>query len=170
MPPLPWLRCCLRNPFGSGITAGDTGILLQNRAQDFSLDSNHVNRIEPGKRTMHTLNPAMVLKDGRLYMGIGCSGAHQQTQAIQQVLVNHIDFDMDIQDAIEAPRWGMVGQSLHVEGRMPEAARKGLEAKGHKVVVGRASFGGCHAVVVDQATGARLGGAESRIDSAALGY
>jgi gamma-glutamyltranspeptidase/glutathione hydrolase len=160
----------LRNPFGSGIVAGDSGILLQNRAQDFSLDPNHVNKIEPGKRTMHTLNPAMVLKDGKLYMVIGCSGAHQQTQATQQVLINHIDFGMDIQDAIEAPRWGVVGLNLHVEGRMPEAVRKGLEAKGHKLVIGKTSFGGCHAVVLDQATGARYGGAESRIDSIALGH
>jgi gamma-glutamyltranspeptidase/glutathione hydrolase len=160
----------LRNPFGSGITAGDTGILLQNRAQDFSLDPNHVNRIEPGKRTMHTLNPAMVLKDGRLYMVIGCSGAHQQTQAIQQVLVNHVDFGMGIQDAIEAPRWAVAGSTLHLEGGMTEAVGKTLEAKGHKVVIGRTFFGGCHGVVVDPVTGARLGGAEFRMDSAALGY
>lgn len=160
----------LRNPFGSGITAGDTGILLQNRAQDYSLDPNHVNRIEPGKRTMHTLNPAMILKDSKLYMVIGCSGAHQQTQAIQQVLVNHIDFGMDIQDAIEAPRWALVGPNLNVEQRVPEPVRKALEAKGHKIAIGRGGFGGCHAVVVDPATGTRLGGAESRIDSAALGY
>jgi gamma-glutamyltranspeptidase / glutathione hydrolase len=160
----------LRNPFGSGITAGDTGVLLQNRAQDFSLDPNHVNRIEPGKRTMHTLNPAMVLKDGKLYMAIGCSGAHQQTQAIQQVLVNHFDFGMDLQDAIETPRWAIAGANVHVEERMPEEVRKALEAKGHKVVVGKTGFGGCHAVLVDPTTGVRFGGAESRGDSAALGY
>ncbi len=160
----------LRNPFGSGVTAGDTGILLQNRAQDYSLDPNHVNRIEPGKRTMHTLNPAMVLKDGRLSMVIGCSGAHQQTQAIQQVLIHHIDFGMDVQDAIEAPRWAVQDGNVHVEERMPEAARKGLEGRGHKIVVGRTQFGGCHTVAVDPATGARYGGAESRQDSVALGY
>lgn len=160
----------LRNPFGSGVTAGDTGILLQNRAQDFSLDPNHVNRIEPGKRTMHTLNPAMVLKDGKLYMAIGCSGAHQQTQAIQQVLVNHLDFGMDLQDAIETPRWALVDANVHVEDRMPDAVRKALEAKGHKIVVGKTGFGGCHAVLVDTVAGVRFGGAESRMDSTALGY
>ncbi len=160
----------LRNPFGSGITAGDTGILLQNRAQDFSLDPNHVNRIEPRKRTMHTLNPAMVLKDGKLYMVIGCAGAHQQTQGINQVLVNHLDFGMGIQEAIEAPRWAVVGPNVHVEARMPEAVRKALEDRGHKVVVGRTQFATCHAVIVDPATGARMGGAESRTDSVSLGY
>ncbi|MBI2369403.1 MAG: gamma-glutamyltransferase [Deltaproteobacteria bacterium] len=161
----------LRNPFGSGVTAGQTGILLQNRGQDFSLDPNHVNRIEPGKRTMHTLNPAMVLKDGKLYMVIGCAGAHQQTQAIQQVLVNHIDFGMGIQDAIEALRWGVVGRNLAVEARIPEPVRKALEAKGHKVVgAPPGAFGGCHAVVVDPVTGIRMGGAESRRDSIALGH
>lgn len=160
----------LRNPFGSGVTAGDTGILLQNRAQDFSLDPNHVNRIEPGKRTMHTLNPAMVLKDGKLYMSIGCQGAHQQTQAIQQVLVNHVDFGMELQDAIETPRWALAGANVHVEDRIPETVRKALEAKGHKIVVGKTGFGGCYAVLVDPGTGVRFGGAESRTDGAALGY
>lgn len=160
----------LRNPFGSGLVAGDTGILLQNRAQDFSVDPAHVNHIEPRKRTLHTLSPALVLKDGRLHMVIGCSGAHQQTQALGQVLVNSLDFGMDIQEAIEQPRWAMVGDALHVEARMPETTRLALAAKGHKLVIERAQFGGCHAVVLDPATGTRLGGAESRLDSAALGY
>lgn len=160
----------LRNPFGSGVTAGDTGILLHNRAQDFSLDPGHANRIEPGKRTMHTLNPALVLRDGRLYMVVGCTGAHQQTQVLQQFLVNHVDFGMDVQAAIDVPRWSVVAGTVHVEERMPEPVRPALEARGHTVVVGGTNFGGCHAVMLDPVTGTRLGGAESRTDAAALGY
>jgi gamma-glutamyltranspeptidase/glutathione hydrolase len=160
----------LRNPFGSGLVAGDTGILLQNRAQDFSLDPTHVNCLEPGKRTMHTLNPVMVLQGDRLYMVGGSSGAHQQTQAFGQLLVNHLDFGMDVQAAIDQPRWARVGEALHLESRVSVATREALAAKGHRVVTDGTQFGGCHAVVIDPVSGMRLGGAESRMDSAALGY
>ncbi len=77
---------------------------------------------------------------------------------------------MDIQEAIEAPRWAVVGANVHVEARLPEPVRRALEDRGHKVVVERTQFATCHVVVVDPVTGARLGGAESRTDSVALGY
>ena len=112
----------LRNPFGSGLVAGDTGILLQNRGKDFSLDPNSVNRLEPRKRTMHTLNPAMLFKDGAPYMTLGCVGGHQQTQGLQQFLVNHLNHGYEIQQAIEAPRWALSGDGkLHIEPALAHA-------------------------------------------------
>ncbi len=160
----------LRNPFGSGVVAGDTGILLHNRGRDFSLDPANVNRLEPHKRPRHTLNPVIVTKDGRPYLAIGCVGGHQQTQALQQVLVNHLDDRLGIQEAIEAPRWALTEDgTLHVEREL-QSAIPGLEARGHRVVVGQTNFGGCHAVMIDPVTLALFGGSEPRLSGAAIGY
>ncbi len=160
----------LRNPFGSGVVAGDTGILLHNRGRDFSLDPANVNRLEPHKRPRHTLNPVIVFKDGRPYLAIGCVGGHQQTQALQQVLVAQVDDALNIQEAIEAPRWALAEDgTLHVEGEL-QGAVSGLEARGHRVVVGQVNFGGCHAVLIDPVTHALFGATEPRLSGAAIGY
>src|SRR5262249_33529155 len=94
----------LFNSFGSGIVAGDTGIMLQNRGTGFSLDPKHPNRLEPGKRPFHTLIPAMVFKDGKLWMSYGVMGGDVQAQGHVQVLVNLIDRGLNLQQAIDAPR------------------------------------------------------------------
>ncbi|HJZ75875.1 MAG TPA: gamma-glutamyltransferase, partial [Vicinamibacterales bacterium] len=90
--------------FGSGIVAGDTGIVLQNRGAGFSVDAGHPNRIEPGKRPFHTLIPAMVFKDGRPLMSFGVMGGDVQAQGHVQVLINLIDRGLNLQEAIDAPR------------------------------------------------------------------
>jgi gamma-glutamyltranspeptidase/glutathione hydrolase len=91
--------------FGSGVVGGDTGVLLHNRGAYFSLDTRHVNYLQPGKRTMHTLTPAMVLRDGKPYMALGTMGGDAQPQIHVQLLTAMLDFGMNPQQAISAPRW-----------------------------------------------------------------
>src|SRR5690349_10870811 len=91
--------------FGSGVVAGDTGIVLQNRSAYFSLDPQHPNRLEPGKRPLHTLIASMALSEGRLRHVLGCMGADGQPQIHLQSYVGLIDFGLDIQQALEMPRW-----------------------------------------------------------------
>lgn len=136
----------INNSFGSGYVAGDTGILLNNRMTYWYLEPDHPNVLEPGKRTRHTVSPAILLRDGAPAMAIGTPGSDGQVQTIFQVLVNMIDFGMNPQDAVERPRWRSFvdGQEanwphthaneLHVEGRMPAEVVEALQAKGHAVV------------------------------------
>jgi gamma-glutamyltranspeptidase len=91
--------------FGSGVVGGDTGVMLHNRGSYFSLDPRHVNYLQPGKRTMHTLTPAMVLRDGAPYMAVGTMGGDAQPQIHVQLLSAMLDFGMNVQQAIAAPRW-----------------------------------------------------------------
>ena len=92
------------NSFGSGIVAGDTGIMLHNRGTGFVLEADHPNRLEPGKRPFHTLIPAMVFKDGKLLLSYGVMGGDIQAQGHVQVLINLIDRGLNLQQAIDAPR------------------------------------------------------------------
>src|SRR5256885_1493641 len=124
--------------FGSGVVAGDTGVVLQNRSAYFSLDPQHPNRLEPGKRPMHTLIASLALKDGRLWQVLGCMGADGQPQIHLQSYVGLVDFGFDIQQALEMPRWlsgrfniGDPRDLLNIEGRFPEATVKELERRGH---------------------------------------
>src|SRR5262245_35743784 len=94
----------LFNSFGSGVVAGDTGIMLHNRGSGFVLQADHPNRLEPGKRPFHTLIPAMVFKDGKLLMSYGVMGGDIQAQGHVQVLLNLIDRGLNLQQAIDAPR------------------------------------------------------------------
>jgi gamma-glutamyltranspeptidase len=95
----------LYSGFGSGVVGGDTGVMLHNRGSYFSLDPRHVNYLQPGKRTMHTLTPAMVLRDGAPYMAVGTMGGDAQPQIHVQLLSAMLDFGMNVQQAIAAPRW-----------------------------------------------------------------
>jgi gamma-glutamyltranspeptidase/glutathione hydrolase len=91
--------------FGSGVVGGNTGVMLHNRGSYFSLDPRHVNYLQPGKRTMHTLTPAMVTRDGAPYMAVGTMGGDAQPQIHVQLLSAMLDFGMNVQQAIAAPRW-----------------------------------------------------------------
>ena len=90
---------------GSGLVGGESGVLLHNRGAYFSLDPRHVNYLQPGKRTMHTLTPSMVLRDGRPYLALGTMGGDSQPQIHAQLLTDMLDFGMNPQQAISAPRW-----------------------------------------------------------------
>src|SRR6266704_1113318 len=166
--------------FGSGVVAGDTGVVLQNRSAYFSLDPLHPNRLEPGKRPMHTLIASIALRDGRLWQVLGCMGADGQPQIHLQSYVSLVDFGLDIQQALEMPRWlsgrfniGDPRDLLNIEGRFPEATVKELERRGHTAnrwpdfceLAGHA-----HGITIDPVSGMRAGGADPRSDGAAIGY
>ena len=159
--------------FGSGIVAGDTGIVLHDRGAGFSLDPAHVNRIEPGKRPFHTIIPAMVFKDGKLFMSFGVMGGAIQPQGHVQVLTNLIDLGMNIQQAIEAPRFRYLsGKRVLLEPDMTDDVIKRLVERGHERAPLSSSFsmGGGQAIMIDLASGTLMGGSDPRKDGMALGY
>src|SRR5580704_16927076 len=158
---------------GSGITVGDTGILMQNRGFGFSLDPAHVNVIAPHKRTRHTIIPGMVMRSGKPLAAFGCVGGDMQPQGQVQFLCNMIDFGMNVQDAIDAPRWRYegTGADLALEaGFSPEIINE-LVSRGHQIT-GRYSgfFGGAQAIVIHPEYGTLQGGSDSRRDGCAIGF
>jgi gamma-glutamyltranspeptidase/glutathione hydrolase len=165
--------------FGSGIVAGDTGVLLQNRGSFFSLDPSHVNRLEPRKRTFHTLIPAMLLKGDRLFLVYGTMGGEGQPQTQSALVTRIVDFGFGVQEAIEAPRWlygrtwGRESTDLLLEDRIPSSVAEDLKRRGHPVRVVGAwddNMGHAQAILIDPETGVRHGGADPRGDGQAIGY
>jgi gamma-glutamyltranspeptidase/glutathione hydrolase len=165
----------LFDAFGSGVVAGDTGIVLHNRGTGFSLDPDHPNRLEPGKRPFHTIIPAMVFKDGQLLLSFGVMGGAIQPQGHVQVLVNIIDLGMDLQEAIDAPRFRfMTGKNVLFEDELTAPVIEKLIAMGHVRAtppgVLRSSMGGGQAIMIDPATKTLMGASDPRKDGMALGY
>ena len=167
----------LFNSFGSGIVAGETGIMLHNRGTGFVLQADHPNRLVPGKRPFHTLIPAMVFKDGRLLMTYGVMGGDIQAQGHAQVLINLIDRGLNLQQAIDAPRVRYVsGRGVMLEDTLPPSVIAALVARGHERVLPptgimhRALMGGGQAIMIDPQTGALLGASDIRKDGLAIGY
>ena len=167
----------LFHAFGSGVVAGDTGIMLQNRGAGFSLDPTHPNRLEPGKRPFHTIIPAMVFKDGKLLMSFGVMGGDVQPQGHAQVLVNLIDRGLGLQQAIEAPRTRYISRrNVMLEEALGAEVIARLVARGHTREMPpagythRALMGGGQAILIDPVTGALAGASDSRKDGLALGY
>lgn len=164
--------------FGSGFIPKGTGIVLQNRGSFFSLDENHVNRLEPRKRSFHTLNPAMLVKDGRPALVYGTMGGEGQPQTLSMLATRIVDYGMNVQEAIEAPRflygrtWGATSNTLKVESRVPEEVVSKLESFGHTVEVldeFTDLMGHAGAIWIDE-KGVKYGGADPRGDGVALGY
>ncbi|WNS78947.1 gamma-glutamyltransferase [Domibacillus sp. DTU_2020_1001157_1_SI_ALB_TIR_016] len=165
--------------FGSGIVPEGTGITLQNRGSFFSLDPEHINRLEPNKRTFHTLNPAMLLKDDRPYLVYGTMGGEGQPQTQAALVTRMIDYGYSVQAAIEAPRWlygrtwGAGSNSLKAEARIPEFVLQQLSEKGHSVELEEDfsdTMGHAGAILIDPQTNVKHGGADPRGDGAALGF
>lgn len=165
--------------FGSGVVGGDAGIILQNRGAFFSLDANHPNRLEPGKRTFHTLIPAMLARDGRACLAYGSMGGEGQPQNQAAMVTRMIDFGYDVQQAIEAPRWlmgrtwGTRSRNLSLEGRIGDEVVRELKRRGQPVQMvtdWNDNMGHAQAIRVDFAQGFFEGGADPRGDGAALGY
>ena len=163
--------------FGSGIVAGDTGILLQNRGSGFSLDPEHPNRLEPGKRPFHTIIPAMVFKDGKLLMSYGVMGGDIQAPGHVQVLVNLVDRGMNLQQAIDAPRFRYIsGRGVMLEDQITAPVIDALTRLGHERVMPPAGFthralmGGGQAIMIDPVSGVLSGASDVRKDGLALGY
>lgn len=166
--------------FGSAVVAGGTGVVLQNRGAYFTLDPAHPNRLEPGKTPLHTLIASIGFRNGRLWSVVGCMGADGQPQIHLQTYINLIDFGLDIQQALESPRWlsgrfGLGGprDTLHIEARFPKATIDTLEQRGHLVERWdnwNELAGHAHGIVIDPQSGMRLGGSDPRSDGAAIGY
>jgi gamma-glutamyltranspeptidase/glutathione hydrolase len=156
--------------FGSGLVAGDTGIALHNRGALFTLQSGHPNIIAPGKRPFHTLVPAMVMKDNRPWLSFGVMGGDMQPQGHVQVLLNLIDFGMNIQEAGEAPRFRHSALGLALESAISPEARFGLSQRGHSIVTQIGMFGGFQGILFDQLRGVMMGGSDPRKDGLAIGY
>ena len=166
--------------FGAAVVAGNTGVVLQNRGAYFSLDPAHPNRLEPGKRPLHTLIASLAFKNGRLWQVVGCMGADGQPQIHLQVYTALIDFGLDIQQAVEAPRWlagrfalGDARELLNLEGRFAPATLAELARRGHEINRWEAwneLAGHAHGITINPESGARVGGADPRSDGAAIGY
>ena len=165
----------LFDAFGSGVVAGDTGIVFQNRGSGFSLNPKHPNAIAPGKRPFHTLIPAMVFRDGELLMSFGVMGGAIQPQGHVQVLVNLIDLKMGLQEAIDAPRYRFTtGREVLMEEELGSSVIEQLLKLGHVRAkppgVLRSSMGGGQAVMIDPVTRTLMGASDPRKDGMALGY
>ncbi|GAA0232007.1 gamma-glutamyltransferase family protein [Haladaptatus pallidirubidus] len=156
--------------FGSGLVAGDTGIALQNRGASFSLDPDHPNCLEPGKRPFHTLVPALANFGEDDWAAFGVMGGYMQPQGHAQVISNIVDYDMPLQAALDYPRWRYREEgTLAVEGRTDGNLSSKLVRKGHDVrVLPPSLFGG--AQIVRNENGVLSGATEPRKDGAAIGY
>jgi gamma-glutamyltranspeptidase/glutathione hydrolase len=158
--------------WGSAVAIDGTGIIMNNRMTGFSLDLSHPNVLAPGKRTMHTLNTYLVFKDRAPYIAGNTPGGDYQVQTNLQVLTNMLDFGLDPQEAIDAPRWGDSGGVLRVERDMPAATVDELARRGHKVQgVGRtvAPMGRAQ-VIMMHPSGVLVGGSDERGEGAAAGF
>lgn len=156
--------------FGSGLVAGDTGIVLHNRGAGFSFDPTHPNKWAGNKRPFHTLVPAMVFKDGQPWLSFGLMGGDMQAQGHVQVLLNLIDFGMDVQRAGELPRFRHFESGVALESAIGAEVRQALAAKGHRFATASGTFGGYQAIMIDPQTGALAGGSDPRKDGCALGW
>ncbi|MPZ50756.1 MAG: gamma-glutamyltransferase [Dehalococcoidia bacterium] len=121
--------------WGARFVIPGTGILMNNRLRGFHIDPASPNRLEPGKRTVHTLNTFLAVRDGQLVVGGGTPGADFQVQTNLQTLVGVVDWDLDLQSAIDAPRWVSTGGELAMEARFPAPVIEELQSRGHKVKV-----------------------------------
>ena len=156
--------------FGAGFVAGETGVTLHNRGSGFTLQAGSPNLIGPHKRPLHTLVPAMIMKDGRPWVSFGVMGGDNQAQAHAQVVANFVDFGMHVQEAGDAARMRHGGQNLSLESGIGPDVRKALEAKGHTIRDGRGQMGGYQAIFIDPKTGVLLGGSDLRKDGLAIGW
>ena len=156
--------------FGAGFVAGETGITLHNRGSGFTLQAGHPNQIGPHKRPLHTLVPAMIMKDGKPWVSFGVMGGDNQAQAHAQIVANFVDFGMHVQEAGDAARMRHMGQSLALESGIGPEIRKALEGKGHTIREGRGQMGGYQAIFIDPRTGVLLGGSDLRKDGLAIGW
>ncbi|QTN00439.1 gamma-glutamyltransferase [Sediminibacillus dalangtanensis] len=159
--------------FGSGLVVPGTGIALQNRGHDFSLDPAHENALAGGKRTYHTIIPGFLTKKGRAVGPFGVMGGYMQPQGHLQVVMNTVDFHLNPQAALDAPRWQWIeGKKIIVEPHFPTHIAEGLVRKGHHIQVEleKGVFGRGQAIWRDPETGTLYGGTESRTDGSIAAF
>ncbi len=160
--------------FGGGVAAGNTGIFLNNMCKWFDLEEGSPNRIGPGRRVDFVCAPTHTLRDGQFHLSMGTPGSWGILQTTPQLLMNVLDFGLDVQQAIEAPRFRYyTGRKVEMEERFPAPARQALADRGHEIALlepWSMIVGGAHAIQVDGGAGAFHGGADPRRDGAALGW
>jgi len=173
----------LHSGFGTGVVMGDLGFIFNCRGDYYSLVAGEANALAPGKRPRSTLQSTLVMKDGRPYMIVGSPGGDDQVFRTMQTLLNVVDFGMNVQEAIEAPRWAtrsfpaspfphtMYPGEMSVEARVPQPVRDALVARGHKLRVGGPwTMGSLAAIVVDPKTGVLSAGTDPRVDAYAIAW
>lgn len=173
----------LHSAFGTGVVMGNLGFIFNCRGDYYTLEPGEANALVPGKRPRSTLQSTLVMKDGQPHMVIGTPGADAQVLLTMQTLLNMIDFGMNVQQAIEAPKWltrafpaspfphTMYPGDLSVEARVPEAVRKDLLARGHKLQVhGPWADGSLAAIVIDPKTGVISAGTDPRTEAYAWAW
>lgn len=168
--------------FGSGFVVPDLGFGIQNRGSLFTLEEGHPNSLEPGKRPFHTIIPAFLGKDGIPSMAFGVMGGAMQPQGHAQIVINLVDFDMNLQEAGDAARFRHGGSSqptgtsmtdggtVFLESEVPFEVRRELLRRGHRVQEAGGGFGGYQAISRNPKTGVLSGATESRKDGCAAGY
>lgn len=167
--------------FGSAIVPSGTGVLLQNRGKYFQLDTTSPNRLLPGKRTFHTLIAGMLMREGKPHLVYGSMGGEGQPQFQTSLVTRIIDYGMEPQKAIEAPRWlqgrmldlSQPGTQLHLEGRISDDVVMDLRRRGHSITMMSDytdAMGHAGAILIDPATGLLRGGADPRGDGSAVGF
>ena len=167
---------------GSGMVPPGLGFMLQDRGEMFSLEEGHFNVYEPEKRPFHTIIPAFITKDNKPYISFGLMGGGMQPQGHAQIVINLIDFDMNLQEAGDAPRIRHLSNQQPTGGIMIDGGELSLESGfdykeirqlmelGHKVIFDLGSFGGYQAIMYDDKMGVYFGASESRKDGSAMGY
>jgi gamma-glutamyltranspeptidase/glutathione hydrolase len=167
---------------GSGMTPDGLGFVLQNRGALFNLNEGHFNTYAPGKRPFHTIIPAFVTRDGRPFLSYGVMGGAMQPQGHVQVLINIVDFGMNLQEAGDAPRVRHTGSSqptgqvmtdggiVNLEQGFSAETLRALMVRGHRLGSLLGAYGGYQAIMYDAATGVYYGASESRKDGQAAGY
>lgn len=167
---------------GSGMTPGDLGFVLQDRGEMFSLEKGHMNVYEPHKRPFHTIIPAFITKDGKPYISFGLMGGAMQPQGHAQIVVNLIDFGMNLQEAGDAPRIYHDGSSeptgevmtdggiVNLESGFSFETINALMSRGHKIQFNKGGYGGYQAIMYDSKNKVYYGASESRKDGHAAGY
>jgi gamma-glutamyltranspeptidase/glutathione hydrolase len=173
----------LHSGFGTGVVMGDLGFIFNCRGDYYSLVAGEANALAPGKRPRSTLQSTLIMKDGKPFMIVGSPGGDDQVFRTMQTLLNVIDFGMNVQQAIEAPRWASRGfpaspfphtmypGEMSVEARVPEAVRAALIARGHKLKVGGPwTMGSLAAIIVDPKTGVLSAGTDPRVDAYAIAW
>lgn len=190
----------LYSSFGSGIVGGNTGVILHNRGSYFSLDPRHVNYLQPGKRTMHTLTPALIFHNGAPYIVLGSMGADAQPQIHVQLISALLDFGLNVQQAISAPRWrsgrfqsaaaaealeiaaqadvdeylsDAISEGVMLEDRFPDQVSTALSEMGHRIFIygpWEDGMGHAQAILINPEMHVFEGAADPRCDGLALGY
>lgn len=156
--------------FGSGVVVPGTGLLLQDRGALFSLDPGHPNRLEGRKRPYHTIIPAMAFRDGKPWLSFGVMGGDLQPQGHVQVLLNMIEFGMNVQEAGEAPRAShSPARGVALEPGIGRAVAAGLIEKGHSTT-DSGPMGGYQAILIDWERGILMGGTDPRKDGAVAAW